>query len=154
MAANCAKELLWVFLLTTFCFSKLTIIVSQASSEKGVACEIREKSESQKQCCTTQWAERVDIFIHVKLDLLSGLQEASYWPKSGLRSNLIVSKFQSFLRKHALRPIGCLCTHYEPDHSKPDGYCPLQWLISSWVLVDYTGLLLHGCAVHIEDCGG
>ena len=57
-------------------------LVSQASSAKGMTCEISEQSESRNQCCTTQWAEMVDIHT-----------EAPYWPKNGLRSNLTSKNF-------------------------------------------------------------
>ena len=56
-------------LLTPFCPTKWTIIVSQALSAKGVACEICERS---------------------------GLWGASHWPQNGLRGNLLASKFQNF----------------------------------------------------------
>ena len=59
---------------------------------KGVACVISERSESRNQCYMAQRAERVDV--HACKTLSSGLQEASFWPKNGLRSNLIASKFQ------------------------------------------------------------
>ena len=58
--------------------SKQTIIVLQASPAKDVACKISERSESQNQYCTMQWAERVDI--HTCETLLSGLPAALYWP--------------------------------------------------------------------------
>ena len=46
------------------------------------------------QCYMAQRAERVDV--HACKTLSSGLREASFWPKNGLRSNLIASKFQKF----------------------------------------------------------
>ena len=83
MTANSAKNSFG------FSFQQLSILpseqlVSQASSGKGVVCEISEQLESQKQYCMIQWAERVDILTCETL--LSGLQEASYWTKNGLRS--------------------------------------------------------------------
>ena len=48
-------------------------------------------SESRHHWCTTQWAE-----WYLCKTLSFGLREASYWPKSGLRSNLIAPKFQNF----------------------------------------------------------
>ena len=54
------------------------------------------------QCYMVQRAERVDD--HACKTLLSGLREASFWPKNGLRSNLIDSKFQKFSGGHASRP--------------------------------------------------
>ena len=91
MAANSVKELFRVFQ------QQLSILpserlVSQASSAMGVACKICERSESRNQCCTTQWAERVDI--HTCETQLSYLREAL--ALNGLRSNLIASKFQKF----------------------------------------------------------
>ena len=86
MAANSAKVLFRVFQQLILLPSER--LVSQASSAKGVACEISERSESRNQCCTTQWAERVNIHT-----LLCGFREASYWPKNSLRSNVITSKF-------------------------------------------------------------
>ena len=38
------------------------------------------------QCCTMQWAERLDI--HTLKILSSGPREALYWPKNGLRSKI------------------------------------------------------------------
>ena len=46
------------------------------------------------QCYMAQRAERVDV--HACKSLSSGLREASFWPKNGLRSNFIASKFQKF----------------------------------------------------------
>ena len=48
-------------------------------------------SESWHHWCTTQWAE-----WHSWENLSFGQREASYWPKIGLRSNLIALKFQNF----------------------------------------------------------
>ena len=67
-------------------------LVLQASSAKGVACEISEQSEAQNQC---NGAER--IVIHACKTLSSGLREALFWPKNCLRSKLTASKFQNFL---------------------------------------------------------
>ena len=66
-------------------------LVSQASSVKDVPCKITEQVESWNQCCTMQWAERVDI--HTCETRSSGHQEALYWPINCLRSHLIASKF-------------------------------------------------------------
>ena len=55
------------------------------------ALRIGEQSESRHHWCTTQWAE-----WHSCESLSFGLREASYWPKIGFRSNLIVPKFQNF----------------------------------------------------------
>ena len=53
VAVNNVKELFWVFFPTTFRPYKRMIIVQQATSVKGVACEISERLESQNQCCTS-----------------------------------------------------------------------------------------------------
>ena len=67
--------------------STLTGILSKhsASADKWTG------SESRHHWCLTQWAE-----WHSCETLLSGLREASYWSKNGLRSNLITPKFQNF----------------------------------------------------------
>ena len=97
MAANSAKKVR---------SSKRTVmVVSRASPAKGVACEISKRSERRNQCCTTQWAERVDI--HTCEALSSGLWEASYWPKivSEAISKPLNSK--NYLGGHVLRPPTC-----------------------------------------------
>jgi len=78
------------------------------------------------------------MLIYVKL----GLREALCWPKNGLRSNLIASKFHKFLwgaGPHTPLAVACLCTHYEPDHSKLNGYGPAAALCS---VVTMCSLLL------------
>ena len=60
---------------------------------KGVACEVATIGKL-KPVCTMQWSESVDI--PACETQLSGLREASYWPKNGFRSNLIASKFQKY----------------------------------------------------------
>ena len=47
------------------------------------------------QCYMAQWAERVHV--NACKTLSSGLREASFWTKNGLRSNVVASKFQNFL---------------------------------------------------------
>ena len=73
-------------------------VLSTEQSAKGVACG---KAKTM-QCYMAQRAERVDV--HACKTLSSGLREASFWSKNGLRSNLIVSKFQKFSGGHAPRP--------------------------------------------------
>ena len=60
------------------------------------------------QCYMAQRAERVDV--HACKSLSSGLREASFWPKNGLRSNLIASKFQKIFRRIEL----CVKLHKKP----------------------------------------
>ena len=55
------------------------------------------------QCYMAQRAERVDV--HACKSLSSGLQEASFCPKNGLRSNLTASKIQKFIRGVAVRHV-------------------------------------------------
>ena len=60
-----------------------------------------------------QQAERVDIYMCQTLS--SGFREASFWPRNGLRSNLIASKFRKFSgRACPDTPLAvvCLCTHH------------------------------------------
>ena len=121
MAANSAKESL-LSLPTTFRPSKW--LVSQASSAKGVACEISKQSESRNQCYMAQWAERVDI--HACRTLLSGLWEASFWSKNGLRSNLIASKFQTFSWGGSMPP--------DPPRCCMLMHAPLTWPVQIWWL--------------------
>ena len=46
---------------------------------------------------TSTRAERVErVDVHACKTLSSDLREASFWPKNGLRCNLIASKFQTF----------------------------------------------------------
>ena len=87
-------------------------LVSQASSAKGAACEICEWSESRNQCYAAQCAERVDI--HACKTLSSGLLDrASFWPKNGLRSNLIASRFKNFSGDMIQTPLpACFCTRH------------------------------------------
>ena len=72
-----------------------TIFHSSKQSIKGVACEISKRSESRNQCYVVQQAERVDVHACKTLSA-SGLREALFWPRNGLRSDLIASKFQKF----------------------------------------------------------
>ena len=115
MSANSVKELFWVFLPKILCSSKWTVVVSPASSVKGVACEISEPSESQNQCCTTQ----LEDFIHVKLCRLT---------KNGPQK-----QSKSFLGGGGGMPPdspSCSVLTYtlQTDHTKPDSYglvvCP------------------------------
>ena len=67
------------------------------------------------QCYMVQRAERVDV--HACKTLSSGLREASFWPKNGLRSNLIASKFQKISWGGGVCPqtplaVACLRTHH------------------------------------------
>jgi len=74
-------------------------ITTTALSCKAVATSLVSPvlTVSQYLWCTMQWTERVDIHIHAKLHCLATEKhrEASYWPKNGLRSNLIAPKFQN-----------------------------------------------------------
>ena len=71
-----------------------------------------------KQCCKTQWAERVDIHTHKTL--LSGLREASYWPKKCLRTNLIASKVPKFLGEPPDPPSCSILTHTHKKLTTPN----------------------------------
>ena len=65
------------------------------------------------QCYMAQRAERVDV--HVCKTLSSGLREASFWPKNGLRSNLIAFKFKKFSGGACPQTplaVACLRTHH------------------------------------------
>ena len=55
----------------------------------NLICEVRERLEDWNQCCIQRNGQKD---IHTCETLSSGLQEGSYWPKNGLRSNLIASK--------------------------------------------------------------
>ena len=57
-----------------------------------------------------------------------GLREESYWPKNGLRSNLIAPKFQCPQAPPRVA-IAFMRTLYQPDHSKSDGYGLVQALV-------------------------
>ena len=84
MAANSAKDRV---------FQQFSITERSA---KGVACEISERSESRKHAVLYGTTGRKGRCSHTCKTLSSGLGEASFWPKNGLRSNLIDSKFQKF----------------------------------------------------------
>ena len=112
MAANSVKELFQVFLSKILHSSKRTIVVLQASSVKGVACEISEPSESQNQCCTTQ----LEDFIHVKLYCLA---------KNGPQKQSKHFLGEGGACHQTPLAVACLCTDCEPDHTKPDGYGPV-----------------------------
>ena len=78
---------------------QLSVLPTNQSHVKGVACKISERSGSWNQCCRARWAGKVDIqacVVDMKL-LSSSLQEASFWPKNALRSDLIASKFNTSL---------------------------------------------------------
>ena len=65
------------------------------------------------QCYMVQRAERVDV--HACKTLSSGLRETSFWPKNGLRSNLIASKFQKFSGgacPQTLLAVACVSTQH------------------------------------------
>ena len=93
MAVN-VREFFRVFLPKTFSILPIERLVLQASSAKGVACEVNELLESQNQCCMTQWAERVDIHTCETLCLAS----------EKYRIGLMASKFQNFRAKYVPRP--------------------------------------------------
>ena len=80
---NCSASL-----PTTLRSYKRTISLASFICE---GCGFRTGSESRHHWCTTQWAE-----WHSCETLSFGLREALYWPKIGLRSNLIALKFQNF----------------------------------------------------------
>ena len=106
MAANSATKL-----FRKSSFQQLSILTI---GQLSFICEgWRFWPKSRHHWCTTQWGE-----WHSCETLSSGLREASYWPKNGLRSNLIAPKFQN------LSGGAFLCAHCQPDQSKSDGYSP------------------------------
>ena len=57
-----------------------------------------------------QRVERVDV--HACKTLSSGIREASFWPRNGLRTNLIASKFKTFPWGACLPdPLVAVCLH-------------------------------------------
>ena len=63
-----------------------------------------------------QRAERVDVHACKTLSA-SGLREASSWPRNGLRSNLIASKFREFSGGGAMASSCVMDGREEPDRS-------------------------------------
>ena len=83
------------------------------------------------QCNMAQRAERVDV--HACKTLSSGLREASFWPKNGLRSNLIDSEFQKiFWGGMPPDPPSCCVLRTHPNLTTPNLMataltCPYPW---------------------------
>ena len=108
-------------------------LISQASSAKGVACTIKRITGKSNRCCTTQWAERVDVRKCETLPCRLASEKHRICPKW----SQMQSHSQNFPEDHPPDPlaVACLCTHYEPDHLEPDrlksdGYGPVNWINS------------------------
>ena len=103
-------------------------------------------SESWHHWCTTKWAE-----WHSCETLLFGLREASYWPKIGLRSNLIAPKFQNFPGGACPQaPLGCsilACARttnlITPNLMTTALYYPAMWYSTTCSSLSQDALHLH-----------